>query len=268
MPAKFFLIAVWLMVCLLTACVPGTQYTALEAELKESEAQRERAEKEGKLKIQRLEKKLNSCVSSRQLCEKKLQNLEARHVYVKNINVQLSENMRQMNRELNKTKSVVKLQEKVIRLLDDTKKTIETSLKDQIAAQEIEVVEQENKLKVIFVDKILFDSGSATIKERGKELLLIMSDSLKAGQDQNIVIEGHTDDRPLKSALKGRFPSNWELSSARAAAVARYFQEKGGIDPQRLSIRGYSYFRPVASNSTADGRRQNRRIEIILGSDE
>jgi chemotaxis protein MotB len=170
-----------------------------------------------------------------------------------------------MNKELNRSRSVVQLQEKVIRLLDDTKKTIETSLKDQIAAQEIEVIEQENQLKVVFVDKILFDSGSANINERGKELLLIMADPLKANKDQNIAIDGHTDDVPLSAASLERFPSNWELSSARAAAVARYFQEKGGIDPRRLSIRGYSYYRPVAQNTTEEGRRQNRRIEIILG---
>jgi chemotaxis protein MotB len=65
--------------------------------------------------------------------------------------------------------------------------------------------------------------------------------------------------------LRQRFPSNWELSTARAAAVARFFQQEGGIQPQRLSARGYSFYRPVAANKTVEGRRQNRRIEIILG---
>lgn len=273
--AKYWFITSWMIVFLLCACVPKARYVALEAELEDSKIQRERAETklrqlEGKFqgfegRFQGIERDLNDCVAASEQCTANLNNLKTRHVYVKNINVQLSENIKRMNKELNRSRSVVQLQEKVIRLLDDTKKTIETSLKDQIAAQEIEVIEQENQLKVVFVDKILFDSGSVNINKRGKELLLIMAEPLKANKDQNIVIDGHTDDVPLRAASMERFPSNWELSCARAAAVARYFQEKGGIDPRRLSIRGYSYYRPVAQNTTEEGRRQNRRIEIILG---
>ena len=273
--AKYWFITSWLIVFLLCACVPKVQYVALEAELEDSKIQRESAETklrqlEGRLqgiegRFQGMERDLNDCAAASEQCTRNLNNLKTRHAYVKNINVQLSENIKRMNKELNRSRSVVQLQEKVIRLLDDTKKTIETSLKDQIAAQEIEVIEQENQLKVVFVDKILFDSGSVNINKRGKELLLIMAEPLKANKDQNIVIDGHTDDVPLRAALMERFPSNWELSSARAAAVARYFQEEGGIDPRRLSIRGYSYYRPVALNTTEEGRRQNRRIEIILG---
>jgi chemotaxis protein MotB len=102
------------------------------------------------------------------------------------------------------------------------------------------------------------------INPRGKELLMIMAGSLKDSEDQNIVVEGHTDNVPLSEALRKRFPSNWELSTARAATVARFFQEAGGIPAEKLSARGYSFYRPVASNETAEGRHQNRRIEIIL----
>ena len=152
--------------------------------------------------------------------------------------------------------------------MDDTKKTIETSLKDQIAAQEVEVIESENKLKVIFVDKILFDSGSAEINPEGKELLLVMAKALKENKNQNIMIEGHTDDVSLTASLMRRFASNWALSTARASAVADFFEKEGGIQPQRLSACGYSFYRPVAPNDTPEGRRQNRRIEIILGPSE
>ena len=186
--------------------------------------------------------------------------------FLRNINQQLMQNTRLLKKELNKKKSVIQLQGKVIQLLDDTKKTIETSLKDQIEAQEIEVVEEDDKLKVIFVDKILFDSGSAKINDRGMELLQIMAGALKNNKDQNIVVEGHTDDVPLSAALQKRFSSNWELSTARAAAVVWVFQEQAGIEPERLSARGYSFYRPVAPNTTEAGRHQNRRIEIILGA--
>lgn len=99
------------------------------------------------------------------------------------------------------------------------------------------------------------------------ELLQNMAAALKNNKDQNIVVEGHTDNVPLSAGLKKRFPSNWELSTARAAAVVRFFQELAGIEPQRLSARGYSFYRPVAPNTSEAGRHQNRRIEIILGQD-
>ena len=79
------------------------------------------------------------------------------------------------------------------------------------------------------------------------------------------MVEGHTDNVPLSAVWRKSFPSNWELSTARAAAVARFFQQEAGIRPERLSARGYSLYRPVAPNKTEEGRRQNRRIEIILG---
>jgi chemotaxis protein MotB len=70
---------------------------------------------------------------------------------------------------------------------------------------------------------------------------------------------------PLGPALKEKFPSNWELSVARAAAVVRFLQKEGRLQPERLSARGYSFYQPVASNETKEGRHQNRRIEIVLG---
>ena len=76
---------------------------------------------------------------------------------------------------------------------------------------------------------------------------MIMAGSLEETKDQDIVVEGHTDNVPLSAALRKRFPSNWELSTARAAAVARFFQQEGGIQPERLSARGYSFYRPVAA---------------------
>jgi chemotaxis protein MotB len=78
------------------------------------------------------------------------------------------------------------------------------------------------------------------------------------------VVEGHTDNVSVGSALKNRFPSNWELATARAAAVVRFLHEAAGLEPERLSATGYSYFKPIASNDTEEGRSQNRRIEVIL----
>jgi chemotaxis protein MotB len=240
---------------------------AMENELEEARLKRSQDEEKIKIlanELKQTEAELKQSNAVRKENHKDLNDLQAQYAILKKINTQMAEENKTLKQELDKKKSVIQLQGEVIRLLDDTKQTIETSLKDQIAAQEIEVVENEDTLKVIFVDKILFDSGSVEIKPKGKEVLLIMAASLKDNKNHNIVVEGHTDDIPLGPILRKRFPSNWELSTARAAAVARIFQDEGGIQPERLSVRGYSSYRSVASNQTEEGRRQNRRIEIIL----
>lgn len=259
---------VWL---LLTACVSHQQLQdqnrVLNMELKHSRIELNEADE----KIKRLNTELSKLQQENTHSSEKLTDLQSKNTYLKNINKRLSQNVERLsqnverlNTDLKKKKSVIKLQDKVIRLLDDTKKTIATSLKEEIAAQEIELVEMEDILKVVFIDKILFNSGSVEINQKGKTILLVVADSVRGHNDQNIMVQGHTDNRPLGPTLKERFPSNWELSAARAAAVVRFLQKEGRLKPEKLSALGYSYFRPVASNETIEGRHQNRRIEIIL----
>lgn len=237
------------------------QNTVLNAELAESRIQLAKRVQE----VKSLEAELKNLKIIASKCSKNFSDVQTQIAYLKNINQQLTQNVKRLSLDLEKKRSVIQLQEKVIRLLDDTKKTIEHSLKNQVAAQDIEIVEMEDKLKVVFIDKILFDSGSIEISEKGKDLLLVVAESIRDFKNHSIVVEGHTDNVPLRSSLKDRFASNWELSTARAATVVRFLQEKGRLQPERLSARGYSYFQPVASNRTNEGRRQNRRIEIILG---
>jgi chemotaxis protein MotB len=248
--------------------MPIPHYT--EIQIQRDEAQQElntlqTKQKQTEVKLRRVELELSNSESARNQLSKDLKKLQTQTAHLKKINQQQLQNNKKLQMELEKKGSVIQLQGKVIQLLDDTKKTIETSLKDQIAAQEIEVVEEDDNLKVVFIDKILFDSGSVEINPRGKELLRITAESLKEAKNQDIIVEGHTDNVPLGPALRKRFHSNWDLSTARAAAVTRFFQQEGGIRPERLSARGYSFYRPIAPNKTEEGRHQNRRIEIILG---
>jgi chemotaxis protein MotB len=262
---KRFLSVLSLAMFLLTACASDPQLQDQNA-LLNTELRHVRIELyEAQEKIKRLETRSVELEQAQKGCNAELADLKAKNTYLKNINLQLSQNVERLHSDLKKKKSVIKLQDKVIRLLDDTKKTIATSLKDEIAAQDIEIVEMEDTLKVVFIDKILFDSGSVEINEKGKQLLLVMAESVRQNQDESILVEGHTDNLPLGPTLREKFPSNWELSVARAAAVVRFLQKEGRLQPERLSARGYSFYRPVASNKSREGRRQNRRIEIILG---
>ena len=250
---------------LLTACASDRQLqdqnTLLNRELKHARVELQQAQEE----INRLDAQVVHLTQAQKDSDERLAELNAKNTYLKNINLQLSQNIERLNNDLKKKKSVIKLQDKVIRLLDDTKKTIATSLKDEIATQDIEIVETEDTLKVVFIDKILFDSGSADINKKGKQLLLVVAESIRGHKDESILVEGHTDNLPLGPTLKDKFPSNWELSVARAAAVVRFLQKEGRLQPERLAAHGYSFYRPVASNKNKEGRRQNRRIEIILG---
>jgi len=118
----------------------------------------------------------------------------------------------------------------------------------------------ENKIRIVFMAPVLFDSASATLKSDSLPILQEIVRSLSELPNP-IQIEGHTDDRPLGPGSK--FDSNWELSAARAFAVLR-FLEINGIPQQRLSAIGYGEFQPRESNETAEGRLANRRIEINI----
>lgn len=114
------------------------------------------------------------------------------------------------------------------------------------------------------VDKILFDSGEAAISKRGEEVLARVGAVLAAIDDKQIQVSGHTDRTPISDKLTGQFPTNWELSTARAINVVRFLSEKASVPPQRLVASGYGEYHPIANNKTAAGRARNRRIEILL----
>ena len=138
------------------------------------------------------------------------------------------------------------------------------SLKSQIASGEITITRLKGKLTVNMVDRILFDSGLAEVKAEGRKVLAQIGSALNDVEDKNIRIEGHTDNIPISGELKNRYPTNWELSTARATAVARYLQDVAKIDPARLAAAGYGEYRPIAANDTPENRALNRRIEIVL----
>lgn len=137
-------------------------------------------------------------------------------------------------------------------------------LEQEIERGEVTISELKGKLTVNVVDKILFDSGKADLKQQGLNVLKQIGDILDAAVDKNIQIEGHTDNVPITGSLQEKYPSNWELSTARATTVLHFLQDSVGISGERLSAVGYGEYQPVATNSTAEGRALNRRIQIVL----
>ncbi|MBW1982912.1 MAG: OmpA family protein [Deltaproteobacteria bacterium] len=241
------------LVGLLFGCVPKSKYLELEGDVL---AQRNQLQRE-KYKVARLEK-------SQAQCSEELSALQAKYANLQDRTDELSQELERVKYELAEKESTIEQQARVIKKAFQNRKALEATMKAQIEAKEVKIEELEGKLKVTFVDKILFNTGSVAINQRGKEALLAVSKFLNKEKDQDIVIQGHTDNVPIGPGLRDRYATNWELSAARATAVARFLQDEGGVGPERLAACGYSYYRPVASNDTAEGRHQNRRIEIIL----
>jgi chemotaxis protein MotB len=112
----------------------------------------------------------------------------------------------------------------------------------------------------ILTDNLLFNSGTAQIKPPGMELLAHLAPLLRRQSGSRMIVEGHTDSQPMRS---GTYPSNWELSTARASAVVRALIALE-LPPARMEASGRAYLKPVASNATHEGRAHNRRVEIVL----
>jgi len=148
--------------------------------------------------------------------------------------------------------------------LKGTYETLMADMKEEIEQGQIKITQLADRLSVSMVDKILFPSGEADITPEGLEILDRVGKVLKNTEDKIIRVEGHTDNVPIHPNLQKKFPTNWELSTARATNVVRFLQEKVGIKGTRLQVIGMSEFSPVADNTSPEGRSQNRRIEITL----
>jgi len=161
--------------------------------------------------------------------------------------------------QLEKSMAKAKIQD-----LKSTYDSLVSGLERQVKAKEMAIREFEEKLSITFVDRVLFGFGEVTITPEGTGILRRVGEILKNVHGMEIRVVGHTDNRPIRREYQRKFPSNWELSSARAAAVVRYFQEESGLDPKSLEVVGRSFYRPAASNETEEGRAQNRRVEVII----
>lgn len=172
------------------------------------------------------------------------------------------------------TAELAKLSEEARRAVEEKKKSVAelkttydelvSELNEEIQKGRVAVTQLKDKLSLSMVDKVLFDSGSAEVNREGRKVLDRVAGILKKVSDRQIRIEGHTDNVKIGERLRKKFPTNWELSTARATHVVRYLKEQGGLDPALLSAAGYSEYRPVAKNDTPEGKARNRRIEVVL----
>ncbi len=178
------------------------------------------------------------------------------------------EDSRARVRELQK--NLVAAQKKLLRFEDRIRFQIqlEKDMKAQFSRERrrgtVEVRRAGDRVIISIASAILFKSGSAKIRSESKALLVKFSSLLRRYANREVQVQGHTDNVQISDRLAERWETNWELSAARATRVLRYFVEVGNLDPRRVSGAGMGEFRPIADNNTREGRRTNRRIEIVI----
>jgi chemotaxis protein MotB len=227
-----------------TGCVSTLRYNQVEQERDALQAKNEalknevdKATHEGEA----LAQEKNALASQKSELEAKLQTSQSQH---------------------SELDSKLKETEEEKKNLQDTYDGLIKSMKKELKAGQIEVTQLRDGLRVNVSQDILFDSGSAALDKNGTEVLSRVATQLKKSGHQIVVI-GHTDNKPIRATLAKQYPSNWELAGARAASVVRLFN-RAGLQSKRMLAVSVADSQPVAPNTTEEGRAKNRRIEIRL----
>jgi chemotaxis protein MotB len=256
---KVFLAPV-LVVALMSSCVSKKKYTALETKHQETED----AYSTAKLK-------LAECLDDRENRKKEID-------YLKSVNYQLLNNVGNLatlskKEAENMEKSLESIKEKDLRIksLNDalSKKdsvtiALVTSLKGVLGNMSDEDIQINVEKGVVFIsisDKLLFKSGSYQVSENAKEVLGKVAKVVNNKPGMDIMVEGHTDNVSIKNAV---LQDNWDLSVKRATSIVRILQDDYKVKPERMTAAGRSYYVPVSSNDTKEGRAANRRTRIVI----
>jgi chemotaxis protein MotB len=216
----------------------ANKYSRLQKEYEELETLREQDQE----RISELTAQNSAMIAKLEKLGIKIDELDADLADAKALNEQLKKQQEQAKKRL------------------ETLKNMLGKFKNLIAAGKLKVKIKDGKMFLELPSAILFPSGKANLSEEGKNTLMEVAAVLVQIPDREFLVAGHTDNVPIKSA---KFPSNWELSTARAVSVVKFMQEMG-VSPMNLAAAGYSEYQPLAENTSEDGRAQNRRIEIIL----
>lgn len=168
-----------------------------------------------------------------------------------------AEELEAREKRLAELQGIINKQDSLLNALNETVKRALLAFK----SDEISVEMKNGKVYVSLSDKLLFKSGSAAIEEKGLEAIKTLADVLNKNPDIDVLIEGHTDNIPIKTA---KYEDNWALSADRALSIVRLLSNEHHVNPKRLEAAGRAEFYPKGSNETAEGRAKNRRTEIIL----
>jgi chemotaxis protein MotB len=211
-----------------------------------------------------LQQSLRIASSEAAALRESLQSAEKMAEHLTDEKIALVEKQGALEQALSEKEAILAEQEAKLAGIQEARADLEQRLAGEIAQGDVSTREFQGTLVVDLVDKVLFKSGEAELDDRGKAVLAKVADSFRDLEDKFILIGGHTDNVPIKPPLTDRFPTNWELSTARALAVVHYLSGDGRIPGDRLGAQGFGEHRPVGDNRSNLGRRKNRRIEVVL----
>ena len=251
----------------LTSCVSQKKYSDLEAQHKETQDL-----------LNTATVKLNSCLEERASLSARAESLKEQNDILRANNQELINNMGNLTTLTQKgaenlEKSLESLREKdlTIRRLQDAvtrRDSVNLALVQSLKGvlgnlddQDIEISVEKGVVYVSISDKLLFSSGSYTVTNKAKEVLGKVATVVKNKPDFEFMVEGHTDNVPIRTAS---IKDNWDLSVLRATAVVRILQDDFKVDPKRMTAAGRSQYVPVVGNDTAQERAKNRRTRIVV----
>jgi len=191
------------------------------------------------------------------------QNLSQEELYNKILGEKSNE-LNQKEKLLLEREKALREMRQIIARQDSITKRLNDVLRNALLgfnSDELSLEIKNGKVYVSMSDKLLFKSGSATVESKGQEAIKLLSEVLAKNPDIDILIEGHTDNVPIKTAI---YKDNWDLSVARAASIVRMLTDQHKIPATRVTASGRGEFVPRESNATPEGRARNRRTEIIL----
>ncbi|WP_291366818.1 OmpA family protein [Cyclobacterium sp.] len=253
-------------ICLVSSCVPQKKYHAVN--VRNAEMMRSLRDTESDLdstqqSVEMLQKSIanlkDSLAREQQEKAELASRLESAMSTSSSVRQELSDKEQRLMEQQERLDMLQQLLDEQRAVMENLKTTMDKALV-QYQSDELQVYEQDGKLYVSMQDKLLFPSGSATVNKDGRGALGKLAEVLNNSPDIQVMVEGHTDNVPIK----GRFEDNWALSTARASAIVRILTETYDVIPERVIAAGRSYYYPKASNDTEEGRSKNRRTEIIL----
>jgi len=236
-----------------SSCVSSKKFKACESTV--SQLQQDNANTLGKLND----------------CNAQVKDLNDQKTSLLNENAAVTNDLKSLSTE---SKMTIADQAKRLKRLQDmiqAQRDVMAKLKNSIAdalmnykSDELSVYVKDGNVYVSLAEKLLFKSGSDVVDPKGKEALKTLAKVLNSTSDITVMIEGHTDNVPIKTQ---KFKDNWDLSTSRASSIVRYLTIDNGFDSSRITASGRGEFHPVKENETAEGRAGNRRTEVILSPD-
>lgn len=247
-------------VLLFSSCVSNKKYAELEKQKQQTQDE-----------LNTATVKLNACLEDKQDLNKQISRLNNTNAALLNNVGDLATLSKKEAQNLERSLESIKEKDLAIQSMRDaiSKKdsvtlALVTSLKGALGNMSDEDIEINVEKGVVYVsisDKLLFDSGRYNVTSRAKEVLGKVATVVKNKPDIEFMVEGHTDDQSIKTSM---FEDNWDLSVKRATSVVRILQDEFGVEPKRMTAAGRSYYVPVATNETAEGRAKNRRTRIVV----